>query len=107
MQALTIYHVWVSRLIAALSGLIGVAVFLYGALLFGAMAHASHATSARAEIRSLTSQVAELESRYLLETKAISPERAVALGFVAPVAVSEVYAEGSTLTLAGAPVIVR
>ena len=40
----------------------------------------------------LLAEVGVLESHYLAHTKALSPTRAADLGFVAPVAVTTVYA---------------
>lgn len=75
-------------------------VFLYGALLLGAVAHAAGATKAERQVRDLDQKVSKLEASYLNATKALSPERAKALGFVAPESVAVVYVNTPTLTLA-------
>ena len=99
MHALTVYHVWVRRLTALLLGVVGVCVFLYGGLLLSATAHAAGAAKAQHEVRALQGEVAQLEGEYLAQNKALSPERAKALGFVTPASVESVYAQGSSLTL--------
>ena len=100
MHALTIYNVYATRIITALAGIAGIAVFLYGTLLLGAVAHTAARTSAEKEVHSLSVAVSSLENHYLTETKSLSPERAAAMGFVAPAAVATVYAGTGSLTLA-------
>ncbi len=99
MRVIDFYNAYVRRIVAALVGLTAIAVFLYGALLLGAVAHAAGRTTAEKELRTLSVKVGQLESAFLAETKGLSLERATALGFVAPVAVSTVYANTSGLTL--------
>ncbi len=100
MRALALYNIYTPKVIAALAGIAGIAVFLYGALLLGAVAHTAARTSAEKEVRSLSVAVSSLENEFLTETKSLSPERAAALGFVAPAAVATVYAGTGSLTLA-------
>ena len=99
MKALVLYNTYTPKAIAALAGIAGMSVFLYGALLLGAVAHTAARTSAEKEVRSLSVVVSSLENQFLNETKSLSPERAAALGFVAPAAVSTVYAGTGSLTL--------
>ena len=103
MYAVTLYNIYAPRIIALLVGIVGVSVFLYGAMLLGAVAHTAARTSAEQEVRSLTASISSLESEFLAGTKAISPERAAALGFVHPQAVSTVYANAGSLTLGNSP----
>jgi outer membrane murein-binding lipoprotein Lpp len=98
MHILNFYTEYASRLSAALLGVVTMAVLLYGLLLLGAVSHAAARTSAEREVRNLNAKVAELESRYLVATKSLSPERAAEMGFVTPVAVATVFAEEPTLT---------
>lgn len=100
MYAITLYNLYVRRVVAVLVAIIVLSVFAYGALLLGAVAHASGRTAAESKIRTLSSAVSKMEGQYLAETRALSQEKAAALGFVAPVAVETVYANsGSALTL--------
>lgn len=100
MNTLTLYHVYAPKIIAALAGIAGLAVFLYGALLLGAVAHTAARTSAEKQVRTISASVSALENEFLTETKSLSPERAAAMGFVAPAAVATVYAGTGSLTLA-------
>jgi hypothetical protein len=93
MYVVTLYQAYAGRTVAALATVSAVAVFLYGALLLGAVSHAAGRTQAERELRSLGSSLGALESQYLAQTRAISPERAAAMGFVAPQSVSVVFAQ--------------
>lgn len=99
MYAVTLYNTCAPRIIASLAGIAGISVFLYGALLLGAVAHTAARTSAEKEVRGLSIAVSFLENKFLTETKSLSPERAAALGFVSPVAVATVYTGTGSLTL--------
>jgi hypothetical protein len=99
MRVIDFYSAHARRVAAALAGVAALSVFLYGALLLGAVAHATGRTAAEKQLRSLSSSVSALESTFLAETRGLSPERAAAMGFVAPVAVDTVYAGTSGLTL--------
>ncbi len=90
---------YVRRASALLAGIIGVSVFLYGALLLGAVAHTAGRTSAEGQVKKLSSAVSVLENTFFTETKALTPERAAALGFVSPQTVFSVYAGTGSLTL--------
>lgn len=79
--------------------IIVVSTFLYGFFLLEAVSHAASQASARREIATLSSKVGRLQSQYLSATKALTPDRARSLGFVAPVDVSVVYADTNALTL--------
>lgn len=100
MYAIKLYNLYIGRVVAVLAAIIAVSIFIYGAFLLGAVAHAAGRTAAEGKIRTLSTSVSQLESQYLAETRALSQEKAAALGFVAPVAVETVYANnGSALTL--------
>jgi hypothetical protein len=99
MYSMTLYNTYVGRIVAFLAGVTAVAVFLYGAFLLGAVAHATSRTAAEREVQRLSSEVSALEGVYLTETKALSPDRAAAIGFVAPSGVATVYAGEPGLTL--------
>lgn len=95
-----LYHHWVRRIVAALVALIVVCAFLYGFFLLEAVSHAAAQAQARRDIAELSGKVGELQARYLDATKALTPERAQALGFVTPQHVATVYAtEESGLSL--------
>lgn len=101
MHIVSLYNRYAGRAVVLLAGVVMLAVFLYGGLLLGAVAHAAGETSAQRQVRELSVTVSELEAQYLAATKELSPERAAALGFVAPKSVATIYAAASTLTLAG------
>lgn len=90
---LALYHLYVRRAVASLVAFIVVCAFMYGFFLLEAVSHAAKHAEARREIASLSSKVGGLQSQYLSATKALTPERARALGFVAPVHTSTVYAD--------------
>jgi hypothetical protein len=95
---LHIYHLYVRRAVAALAAIIVVSAFMYGFFLLEAVSHAASQAQARRDVASLSAKVGSLQSQYLSATKALTPERARALGFVAPDAVAVVYAD-QTLSL--------
>lgn len=94
-----LYHLYVRRAVALLSAVIVVCAFLYGFFLLEAVSHAASQAQARREIVSLSSKLGQLQSQYLSATKALTPERARALGFVTPSSVATVYADAQTLSL--------
>lgn len=100
MHAITIYNTYFSRFIALLAGIAGIAVFLYGALLLGAVSHTAARTYAEREVRTVSVAVSSMENEFLTKTKSLSPERAAAMGFVAPASAATVYAGAGSLTLA-------
>lgn len=96
---LALYHSHVRRAVALLVAVIAVSAFLYGFFLLEAVSHAASQAEARREIAALSSKVGSLQSRYLAATRTLTPERASAMGFVAPEAVATVYAAEAILTL--------
>lgn len=96
---LALYHLYLRRSVAALVGIVVVCAFLYAFFLLEAVSHAASQAQARREVAKLSSKVGELQTKYLAATKALTPERALQLGFVAPVSVATVYAEQGALTL--------
>ncbi len=99
MHAITLYDAYIRRIAALLAGVTALAVFLYGGLLLGAVAHTAGRTAAEKQVQHLSATISTLESAYLTETKALSAERAIALGFVMPTNMSTVYAGAGALTL--------
>lgn len=99
MRALALYDQHIGRIIALIAGVIAVSVFLYGALLLGAVSHAAGRTSAEDALRALSARVGALEGQFLSQTKALSPERAAALGYVEPILVATVFAGEPSLVL--------
>jgi hypothetical protein len=99
MYAIALYNKHVGRVVAGLAAVTALSVFLYGALLLGAVSHAAGRTAAGTQVRSLNHAVSTLEGKFLADTQSLSPEKAAQLGFVAPVSVATVYAGQGTLTL--------
>lgn len=99
MPAIALYHQYARRAYVSLIGASVLCVGLYAAFLVGALAHAAGESAAAAEIKKLTTNIGTLEARYLAETKALSPERARLLGFVAPQTQWVVYVAQEGLTL--------
>jgi hypothetical protein len=96
---LALYHIYVRRCVALLAAIVVVSAFLYGFFLLEAVSHAASQAKVRRDIAGLSSKVAMLQAQYLSATKAITPERARVLGFVAPTAVATVYTGESGLSL--------
>jgi hypothetical protein len=88
MKALTLYHMYVHRIVAALAVVCAISVFLYGAFLLMAVAHATHMAGAERQIKTLTGQLSVAESQYLAMTDAISPATAIQLGLVKPATIA-------------------
>lgn len=99
LNPITLYHLYVRRAVAALVAIIVVSAFAYGFFLLEAVSHAASQAQARREVAQLSSKVGKLQSQYLSATKALTPERARALGFVSPVHVAVVYADADTISL--------
>ncbi|HEY6021061.1 MAG TPA: hypothetical protein VIY48_14485 [Candidatus Paceibacterota bacterium] len=87
-KALTLYHLYVSRVAATLAIICAVSVFLYGTFLLMAVAHATHMTSAQEQIKDLTGKLSEAESQYLSATNAISLATATNMGLVKPASIA-------------------
>jgi hypothetical protein len=96
---LALYHLYVRRAVAALVALIVLSAFAYGFFLLEAVSHAASQASARREVAQLSSKVGQLQSQYLSATKALTPDLARSLGFVAPVHLATVYASADNLSL--------
>lgn len=100
MKALALYHMYVARVAAMLAIVCAASVFLYGAFLLMAVAHAAHMSNAQHEIKSLTGKLGSAESQYLAATNAISLATATAMGLVKPTSVAIVSAaKAGELTL--------
>lgn len=96
---IALYHLYVRRAVAGLVALIVLSAFMYGFFLLEAVSHAASQAQARREVAQLSSKVGRLQSQYLSATKALTPERARTLGFVAPERVAVVYADAGALSL--------
>jgi hypothetical protein len=88
MKVLALYHAHVARVAALLAICCAVAVFLYGAFLLMAVAHAAQMTDARHEIKVLTGTLSSAESQYLAATNAISYATATSMGLSKPTSVA-------------------
>lgn len=86
MNMLALYNRHATRLTALLAALCAISVFLYGAFLLMAVAHAAELRAIEDEISTLESSGSRLQSEYMAKTKALTIERARELGFVDPVA---------------------
>jgi hypothetical protein len=93
-RALT-YQPYLSRSAAVLAGVCAIAIFLYGTFLLLAVMHTAGRTALEKQINATTAKLADLESVYLAKTKELTPEHALALGFVPPTSVSMVFTEGA------------
>lgn len=96
---LNLYQIYLSRTIAALSGICLVSVFLYGIFLMLAVEHTATRTAMQDRINELTVELSTLEAQYLTHTRALSPERAAELGFVKPTTTSAVFAGADVRSL--------
>ncbi len=96
---IALYHLYARRAVAGLVAVIALSAFAYGFFLLEAVSHAASQAEARREVSSLSSKVGRLQSQYLSATKALTPERARSLGFVAPEHVAVVYADNDVLSL--------
>jgi hypothetical protein len=89
------YHLYLTRIMAALAVTCAVAIFLYGTFLLLAVEHAATATADQHTYDVLAAHIGDLETQYLTATRSITPQSAAALGFVAPQTVSMVFATAS------------
>ncbi len=99
LNPIALYHLYVRRAVTLLVALIVVSAFAYGFFLLEAVSHAASQAEARREIVALSSKVGSLQSQYLSATRALTPERARAMGFVSPTHVAVVYATEHSLSL--------
>ncbi len=98
-QPIALYNTYLSRAALVLTFLCTLSVFLYGIFLLMAVVHTASRTAAERHINTLSAGMGDAEMSYLTAQKALTPERAKALGFVAPVKVSSVYATAAAHTL--------
>jgi cytochrome c-type biogenesis protein CcmH/NrfG len=93
------YQPYLARTAALLVVMCAVSAFLYGIFLLEAVGQAASRTTAERQIHDISSQLSMLEGQYLAATKELTPERAKALGYVAPAQVSTVIIDGSASSL--------
>jgi hypothetical protein len=96
---LSLYQVYLSRTIAVLAGVCALSVFLYGVFLMLAIEHTATRTALQSQVDELTVHLSTLEAEYLRQTRALSPERAAELGFVAPKDTVAVFADSDARSL--------
>jgi hypothetical protein len=97
----TTYQPLLPRVAALLSIICAVCALLYGIFLLETVAHAASRDTAQNQMQALSEQVSAMEAQYLSATQALTPDRAAALGFVAPANVVTVFMQPSeVLTLA-------
>ncbi|MEI7719853.1 MAG: hypothetical protein WCI89_01435 [bacterium] len=101
MNTLALSQIYINRAYALLASVCAVSVFLYAVFLLLAVTHAAGQTTALRQVQKLSVEVSDMEMRYLMATKDISPDKALALGFVAPnrSEVSVVSATAGSLSL--------
>jgi len=91
---------WYTKRIAALCAAgIAVSAFLYGTFLLIAVEHAATRSKVESQITMLSGEVSSLQIQYLSAMQSITPDRGLALGFVAPDASNVAYADASAPTL--------
>ncbi|HEY5383552.1 MAG TPA: hypothetical protein VIJ88_03300 [Candidatus Paceibacterota bacterium] len=93
------YQPYLSRTAALLAVVLAVSVFLYSVFLLEAVAHAASKTTAERQLESLNEQLSSLDGQYLVLTEALTPQKAVVLGFVTPTAITSIYAKGESGSL--------
>ena len=98
---IALYDMYLTRAAAALAVVCTLSVFLYGIFLLMAVTHTAGRTTAERQITNLSAGLGDMEMQYLVAQKSVTPDRAVALGFVVPLHVSTVYVatDAQTLTL--------
>ena len=89
-------EIYAKRLGAFFVAVIALSALLYGIFLLIAVERTSTRTSAENQAASLGSSLGLLQSQYLADTANITPEQALALGFVVPPAGAVVYASAAT-----------
>ena len=98
-SAIALTQVYTNRALALLSLLLGLSVFLYATFLLLTVTHAAGQTALQRQIESISSDVSDMETQYLLATRGITPDKALALGFTTPAHVSTVFATAGSLSL--------
>lgn len=73
--------------------------FVYGFLLLEAVGHTAARSQAEGAIRSLSSELGELQSQYLNQTKEVTLSLATELGFVEPQETSVIFMSANALSL--------
>lgn len=99
MKTLALYNTYSTRLVASLAAVCTVSVFMYGAFLLMAVAHAAELRVIEEELVVLESEASTLQSQYIVKTKALTIEHARALGFVEPIAQTTVAAGDAGLSI--------
>ena len=99
LKHIAVYQLYLARVTAALCVVTALSVFLYGTFLLMAVSHTASRTQAQHSIAEVSARVSDLEGSYLAATKDITPDRATALGLVAPVQVATLYTQAPTTAL--------
>ena len=89
---ITTYEPRIQRVAALAIACITVSAFMYGFFLLGAVSHTATRTKEESAVRTLRTEVSEMQMQYLTLTRAITMERAEVLGFVAPQNLSTIFA---------------
>jgi hypothetical protein len=95
------YKPLLTRLLVLGGGALVLTLFLYGALLLGAVMHTAAQTKLEREVAALDAHISEGEVAYFAALRAITPELAQEKGFVAPSYTTTIFAHatGDSLTL--------
>jgi hypothetical protein len=99
MKIASLSQIYINRAIALLAGVCALSVFLYATFLLLTVTHAASQTAIESQIQGLSAQVGDMETQYLVATKGITPDKALALGFTTPTDVSTVFATAGALSL--------
>jgi len=83
-QTLALTHLYTARAIALLGGVCALSVFFYATFLLLTVTHAAGQTAIERQINALAAHVSDMETQYLVATKDITPDKALAMGFVSP-----------------------
>lgn len=96
---LQLYRLYVRRVMAVSAAVFALSAFMYGAFLLTAVERTAGRASAEESIQNLTVELASLQSRYLAETRNLTPERAQELGLITPSQSTTLFAEAQAPTL--------
>ena len=99
MNTITLSQHYSARAATILGGVCALSVFLYATFLLLTVTHAAGRTALERQINTIASEVSDMETQYLVATKDITPDKALALGFTQPSQVSTVFATAGALSL--------
>lgn len=86
------YRAYLNRTAALLACVCAVSVLLYGVFLLEAVAHTASQTAAQRHIGQITERLGDLEAQYLTNSRGLTKEKALQLGYIVPTQVTTVFA---------------